>query len=286
MSVITTKTIIYELISWIENNLDNRLNIDTVAERSGYSKWHLQRIFKEITGESLGRYILKRRLYKTAVALWFSGQKAYEIAMRYQFESQQSFSRSFKSHFSVTPGIWRKTENLELNRLFPPFTSATFNIPEPTLKKIEGYDIFIHSDAGYSIIEEDSNSNQFYDDANNNLYKLLEKNIHGPIDTYVIINHEPSKNTGNFAVRIQLGHNASGYIQTSKVNVEGNYLVFKWYGKNNEFSKRVQQIYECLLLGSSYVLRPDPDIKIIRDFNVSNHAQDTYWDYEYLIPVV
>jgi AraC-like DNA-binding protein len=34
--------IIQDLIDWIDNHLDSRLDIDTVARRAGYSKWHLR----------------------------------------------------------------------------------------------------------------------------------------------------------------------------------------------------------------------------------------------------
>lgn len=40
-----------DLIDWIEKNLTDKLTIDDVAARAGYSKWHLQRIFREETAE-------------------------------------------------------------------------------------------------------------------------------------------------------------------------------------------------------------------------------------------
>ncbi|HID8729543.1 TPA: helix-turn-helix domain-containing protein, partial [Enterobacter hormaechei] len=45
-----TGAFIHDLLDWIDNNLDSRLDIETVSRRAGYSKWHLQRIFKEHTG--------------------------------------------------------------------------------------------------------------------------------------------------------------------------------------------------------------------------------------------
>jgi hypothetical protein len=45
-----TGAFMHDLLDWIDNNLDSRLDIETVARRSGYSKWHLQRLFKEHTG--------------------------------------------------------------------------------------------------------------------------------------------------------------------------------------------------------------------------------------------
>lgn len=52
--MMNTGAIIQDLIDWIDNHLDSRLDIDTVARRAGYSKWHLQRIFKEHTGHPSG----------------------------------------------------------------------------------------------------------------------------------------------------------------------------------------------------------------------------------------
>lgn len=59
--MMNTGAIIQDLIDWIDNHLDSRLDIDTVARRAGYSKWHLQRIFKEHTGQPLGRKSCKSR---------------------------------------------------------------------------------------------------------------------------------------------------------------------------------------------------------------------------------
>ena len=47
---------IHSILSWIEDNLESPLSLEKVSERSGYSKWHLQRMFKKETGHSLGQY--------------------------------------------------------------------------------------------------------------------------------------------------------------------------------------------------------------------------------------
>ncbi|MDI5811326.1 hypothetical protein MJM95_29885, partial [Salmonella enterica subsp. enterica serovar Anatum] len=40
--------------------------LEKVSERSGYSKWHLQRMFKKETGHSLGQYIRSRKMTEIA----------------------------------------------------------------------------------------------------------------------------------------------------------------------------------------------------------------------------
>ncbi|ELN78420.1 DNA-binding transcriptional activator MarA, partial [Salmonella enterica subsp. enterica serovar Enteritidis str. 13183-1] len=37
---------IHSILDWIEDNLESPLSLEKVSERSGYSKWHLQRMFK------------------------------------------------------------------------------------------------------------------------------------------------------------------------------------------------------------------------------------------------
>ena len=38
---------IHSILSWIEDNLESPLSLEKVSERSGYSKWHLQRMFEK-----------------------------------------------------------------------------------------------------------------------------------------------------------------------------------------------------------------------------------------------
>ncbi|CNK39719.1 putative right origin-binding protein [Yersinia intermedia] len=48
------KEFIMDLIIWINNNIEMPLKINDVAIKSGYSKWHFQRLFFSETGQSLG----------------------------------------------------------------------------------------------------------------------------------------------------------------------------------------------------------------------------------------
>ena len=99
---------IHDLIDWIDNNIEARLDLDTVSERAGYSKWHLQRMFKQHTGHALGEYIRARRLKKSAERLAKGGEPILDVAISFGFDSQQSFNRSFKRQFGQSPGAWRR----------------------------------------------------------------------------------------------------------------------------------------------------------------------------------
>jgi AraC-like DNA-binding protein len=105
-----TKDVINDIISWIEVNIDTPLSVQCVAEYSGYSKWHLQRIFKKETGLTLGKYIRNRKLTLIAQNLKNSNEPILSLACRYGFESQQSFTRSFTHYFSVSPHRYRTSD--------------------------------------------------------------------------------------------------------------------------------------------------------------------------------
>jgi len=98
----------HDLIDWIDNNIEARLDLDTVADRAGYSKWHLQRMFKEHTGHPLGEYIRAKKLKKSADRLTTTNEPILNVAISLGFDSQQSFNRSFKRQYGVAPGAWRR----------------------------------------------------------------------------------------------------------------------------------------------------------------------------------
>lgn len=81
--------IIRDLLIWLEGHLDQPLSLDNVAAKAGYSKWHLQRMFKDVTGHAIGAYIRARRLSKSAVALRLTARPILDIALQYRFDSHR-----------------------------------------------------------------------------------------------------------------------------------------------------------------------------------------------------
>ncbi|OAT47050.1 right origin-binding protein [Proteus hauseri ATCC 700826] len=114
------ENVVKDIIIWIEQNLDSRLSLDVIADKSGYTKWHFQRLFKAYTGISLGKYILARRLSCGAYALRITKSSLLDISLKYQFDSQQTFCRAFKKQFNITPSEYRKKTGWNISELFFP----------------------------------------------------------------------------------------------------------------------------------------------------------------------
>lgn len=79
-----------------------------MAEQAGYSVFHFGRIFQGVTGETVMEYVRKRRLTEAAKALLQSNQRILDIALDWQYDSQEAFTRAFKRAYGVPPGTFRR----------------------------------------------------------------------------------------------------------------------------------------------------------------------------------
>lgn len=122
--------IIRDLLVWLESHLDQPLSLDNVALKAGYSKWHLQRMFKEVTSHAIGAYIRARRLSKAAVALRLTSRPILDIALQYRFDSQQTFTRAFKKQFNQTPAWYRRSSEWNSFGIRPPIRLDDHHMPE------------------------------------------------------------------------------------------------------------------------------------------------------------
>lgn len=102
------RTSIQHITSWINNNLPNNIKIEDVAKQSGYSMWHLQRVFKEATGQPLGTYLREARLVYAANLLASSNQSISALCETLGFRSRPAFTRAFTAYFGMAPGLYRK----------------------------------------------------------------------------------------------------------------------------------------------------------------------------------
>lgn len=96
------------LRTWIDRHLDESLSLDDISKKSGYSKRYIQTLFKQETDITLGDYVRKRRLEMAAKELKNGATPILDLAIKYNFNCQQSFTRAFKREFQTTPGHFRK----------------------------------------------------------------------------------------------------------------------------------------------------------------------------------
>ncbi|MGN0690067.1 MAG: helix-turn-helix domain-containing protein, partial [Oscillospiraceae bacterium] len=90
-------------IDYVEENITEEINFEEVAKRAYSSSFHFQRIFSAICGITLGDYIRFRRLALAGSELSATNAKIIDIALKYGYDSPESFSRAFTKFHGATP---------------------------------------------------------------------------------------------------------------------------------------------------------------------------------------
>ena len=103
-TVISIETV----IDYIEDHLNGKLTLDTIAVAVHYSKYHLHRMFSNTLGMTIHDYVVRRQLTEAAKLLVFSKKSIIEIALFCGYESQQSFSATFKAMYKLPPAEYRE----------------------------------------------------------------------------------------------------------------------------------------------------------------------------------
>lgn len=113
--------VIADVIAFAERLLECELrsDISQLVRYSGYSHRHLQRLFRNKTGMSVGDYIRRRRLTRAAILVRLTGYPLRNIAISVGFDSQPSFNREFRKKFGCSPGIYRNSAGWDLSLLTP-----------------------------------------------------------------------------------------------------------------------------------------------------------------------
>lgn len=99
---------IQKAINYIEENLEENINYEKVAKEIGLSSFYFHRIFSAIVGISPTGYIRNRRLTCAADELSRNNTQILNIAIKYGFESNESFSRAFTKFHGINPKQARK----------------------------------------------------------------------------------------------------------------------------------------------------------------------------------
>lgn len=150
-------------IAFMEQHLRDRVTMEEIAVASGFSKTTLQRRFAETTSVTIALFLRRLRLNAAAAELIATKRRIVDIALDYQFESQQTFARAFKQATWLTPGEARRLKRLpDLDILQP--SAATAPLGSVSLKmrgamiftpNIEALKTFYHEVLGLRLLDED-----------------------------------------------------------------------------------------------------------------------------------
>lgn len=94
---------IQNAINYIEDHITEQLDYEQIAKISFSSSFHFQRVFSVLCGYTLGEYIRNRRLTLAGAELAETRVKVIDVALKYGYETPESFAKAFLKFHGITP---------------------------------------------------------------------------------------------------------------------------------------------------------------------------------------
>lgn len=95
-------------IEYIEQHIDEELELENLASQANLSKFYYQRLFKRLVKKTVMEYIKLRRLARASEYLKEHKGKILNIALACGFENHETFTRAFKDTYAITPEAYRQ----------------------------------------------------------------------------------------------------------------------------------------------------------------------------------
>lgn len=98
-----------QAIEYMEEHILEAINYEDVAKHVYMSSYHFHRLFSMITGITANEYIRNRKLSMAGQELIMSNKKVIDVAMKYGYDSPESFTKAFARFHGVTPSVARRS---------------------------------------------------------------------------------------------------------------------------------------------------------------------------------
>ena len=130
-------------IDYIENHLTEKIDYEAVAKQGYSSSYHFQRVFGILCGVTMGEYIRNRRLSLAGSELAATDAKVIDVALKYGYESPDSFTKAFKQFHGITPSEAKKDgSNLKaFSRMSVKITLSGGSVMNYKIVEKEAFDI-------------------------------------------------------------------------------------------------------------------------------------------------
>ena len=97
-------------IQYIEAHITEELSVEEIAKQAHISPFYFQKGFSMLCGFSLSEYIRNRRLALAGSELAVGNEKVIDIALKYGYDSPDSFTKAFTRFHGVSPSRARKEQ--------------------------------------------------------------------------------------------------------------------------------------------------------------------------------
>ena len=255
---------IQNAINYIEEHLTEEIDYEIVAKEASCSSFYLQRIFSILCGMTLGDYIRNRRLTLAGNELSAADDKVIDIALKYGYESPESFTRAFSRFHGVTPSEAKKdgSKLKSFSRLSVKITLSGGNIMDYKIIEKNAFDIIEKVEA--HTVENSENAKSIP-------YFWTRSHNDGTVKTLL---DTTTDRTYIFGVCYgNLPENAKTFDYSIAAKCDNNTVVPEGFRKNT-IPARTWAVFECK--GAMPNAMQDMWHKIISEFFPTSGYQPTY----------
>jgi len=132
-------------VNYMEENITKPLTCRDIANQVYLSAAHFQRTFFLLTGFTIGEYLRNRRLTLAGQELTRSETKVIDIALKYGYETPESFSKAFSRFHGITPSRAKKfgADLKSFNRLTIKIIMEGGNIMDYRILKENAFEVVV-----------------------------------------------------------------------------------------------------------------------------------------------
>lgn len=103
---------IREVIAFIEQNYQNNIKVEDIANWCNLNRCYLTKIFKKYKNVSLQQFLIKYRMSKACEKLKLTSLSIKSIAESVGYDNQLNFSRAFKNEIGISPSEYRNKNKI------------------------------------------------------------------------------------------------------------------------------------------------------------------------------
>lgn len=273
-------------IDYMEEHLLENISYEDVAYHLYMSNYHFHRLFSMFAGISANEYIRNRKLSMAGLELNRTNKKVVDVALKYGYESPESFSKAFSRFHGVTPNVAKRTgaslkffDRLVIKIKMEGGTAMDYKIVEKEkfklLAKVESFRNEVVSEDGDEIPK-------FWEKCGKDgVFEVLSQytRLHDIYGVCAPISKESTHFEYGIGMLYEGGEVPDGY-RIWEVNPT-KWAVFKCIGTDGDcIAEMWERIYNEFLPGSGYTMLDDTDFELYSE----NKEEDCFC--EIWIPVL
>ena len=128
------QTRVLRVLVYIQNHLDDALDLEQLAAIANFSPHHFHRIFRAMVGEPVKEHVRRLRLERSAHHLKTSDLPVTQIAFAAGYETHEAYSRAFRAMFNASPTEFRQSNR---DAYLPPTPSGVRYAPDDSIDHLQ-----------------------------------------------------------------------------------------------------------------------------------------------------